>query len=83
VLVVAFVPDYRCGTAPEYHWIPFLSTTVPAIANRSTLPYTVYSNSVNTKCCVFARIRQTGYLGGKSYFYYEFWLLLKINLYWF
>jgi hypothetical protein len=28
VLIMAFVPEYRCGAAPAFHRIPFLSPQI-------------------------------------------------------
>ena len=77
MFMVAFVPDYRCWTAPGFHRIPFCSTTAGAVANRLKLPYTVYSYSVNTKYCVFCQDKANRISGPEAMFL--LWILAALT----
>ena len=72
--MVAFVLDYRCGTAPGLHRIPFTQQQQELLQTDSNyhIQCTVILSTLNI--VFFARIRKTGYQGWKSHFYYEFWL---------
>ena len=54
MLLVAFVPDYRCGTAPDLHWIPFYLQQSELLQTEIST-YMVVCLNVNTKYSVLSK----------------------------
>jgi hypothetical protein len=66
--MVAFVPEYLCGTAPWFYRIPFTQQQLELLQTDAHyhIRYAVILSTPNI--VFFVKIRQTVYHGGKSYF---------------